>query len=171
MQQSKTPPIRTIDFRADSYSPDGKNIIISFATKYVAERRIYSVPVECLNEFTADLQKLKPPAPTNGIETSGPSAIAPTPQPATAPIPTKDLNRVTITVPKRWMLRSGLPDHPLVIMVFDPQTEAQAGYALTAAAAREMAAGLLKYADGLANYQANNQKTNGNQRRTSENEE
>jgi hypothetical protein len=147
MQQSKTPPIRAIDLRADNYSPDGKNVIISFATKYIAERRIYSVPVECLNEFIADLQKLKSPTGTTSINTSR--------QPAATQTPEKELGRITITVPKRWMLRSGLPDHPLVVMVFDPQTEAQAGYALTATAAREIAMGLVKYADTVAKHEAN----------------
>ena len=146
MQQSKTPPIRAIDLKADNYSPDGKNIIISFATKYVAERLLYSVPVECLNEFIADLEKLKPPTGSTSINASH--------QPAAAQKPQKELNRITVTVPKRWMLRSGLPDHPLVVMVFDPQTEAQAGYALTATAAREMASGLVKYADTVAKYDA-----------------
>jgi hypothetical protein len=145
MQQSKTPPIRAIDLRADNYSPDGKNIIISFATKYVAERRIYSVPVECLNEFIADLQKLKSPTGTTSINTSR--------QPAAAQTPEKELNRITVTVPKRWI-------HPLVVMVFDPQTEAQAGYALTATAAREMAVALVKYADTVAKYEASKRKAN-----------
>jgi hypothetical protein len=63
-------------------------------------------------------------------------------------------------VPKKWMLRSGLPDHPLVVMVFDPQTEKQSGYGLTATAAREMAVGLVKYADTLAKHQAKKQKPN-----------
>ncbi len=146
MQQSKTPPIRAIDLRADDYSPDGKDVIISFATKYVAERRTYSVPVEYLNEFIADLRKLKSPTGTTSINMSRP--------PAAAQIPDKELNRITVTVPKKWMLRSGLPDHPLVVMVFDPQTEAQAGYALTAKAAREMASGLVKYSDTVARYEA-----------------
>ena len=145
MQQSKTPPIRAIDLRADNYSPDGKNIIISFATKYVAERRIYSVPVECLNVFIADLQKLKSPTGTTSINTSR--------QPAAAQTPEKELNRITVTVPKRWI-------HPLVVMVFDPQTEAQAGYALTATAAREMAVALVKYADTVAKYEASKRKAN-----------
>jgi hypothetical protein len=158
MQQSKMPPIGAIDFRADSYSPDGKTIIVSLATKYSAERRTYSVPVQCLYDFVADLKKLKSTTATTPIQTSG----------QLAPVPAKDLNRIKITVPKKWMLRSGLPDHPLVVMVFDPQTEAQAGYALTATAAREMAVALVKYADTLAQHQASKQKANGNQQRTVE---
>jgi hypothetical protein len=102
MQQSKTSPIRAIDFRADGYSADGKNITVSLATKYSAERRTYSVPVECLYDFIADLQKLKSSTGAGPIETQ--AAITPTPAPA------KNLNRINVTVPKKWMLRSGLPD-------------------------------------------------------------
>ena len=47
------------------------------------------------------------------------------------------------------MLRTGPPERPLVIMVFDPHTEIQAGFALTEKVAREMAAGLVKQADSL----------------------
>ena len=160
MQQSKMSPIHALDFRADGYSSDDKNIIVSLATKYSAERRAYSVPVECLYDFIADLQKLKSSTGAEPIET----------QPATTPTPTpaKNLNRIKITVPKKWMLGSGLPNHPVVFIVFDPQTEAQAGYALTAAAARKMAVELVKYADTLAHHQASKLKTNGNQRQTDE---
>jgi len=40
-------------------------------------------------------------------------------------------------------------------MLFDPQTEKQAGFALPAASAREMAAGLVKYADALEASKSN----------------
>jgi hypothetical protein len=149
MNQSKTPPIDAIDFRADSYSPDGKSIIVSLATKYSAERQSYSLPVASLYGFIADLQKLQSPSPTQ--PTAPPTPVSKTATPQT---PAKDPNRINITVPKKWMLRSGLPDHPFLIMVFDPQTETQAGYALSAAAAREMAAALVKYADVLASHEA-----------------
>ena len=45
-------------------------------------------------------------------------------------------------------------------LVFDPQTAAQAGYALTEKAAREMAAGLVKQADRLAAPTAAKPKAN-----------
>jgi hypothetical protein len=64
----------------------------------------------------------------------------------------KDLNRVNITIPKRWMLRSGLPERPLVYLVFDPHTEGESGYAMSASSAKEMAAGLLKCADMLEQH-------------------
>ena len=164
MQQSKTPPINVIDIRAHEYSPDEKNVIISLATKYSAERRTYSVPVECLHVLIADLRNLRPtsdglPVEATASPAASTSASASNGQPVPA-LPAADLTRVSVTVPKKWMLRSGLPDHPLVVMVFDPQTEKQAGYGLTATAARDMAAGLVKYADTVAKHQAKKQKPN-----------
>ena len=156
MEQSKTPAVNVIAMRAGNYSPDGKSLIISMTTKYSAERT-YSVPVECLYELIADLQKLKKPTVPGSIE----APIQPPTAPATvdtAPTPAEDLNKINITVPKKWMLRSGLPSRPLVVMIFDPQTKTQAGYALTVAAAREMSNGLAKYADVVASHEASKPK-------------
>ena len=125
MQQSKAPAINVIDIRAHEYTPDGKGIIVSLATKYSAERRDYSVPVECLYDLISDLRTLK--QPSNGAAAAPadePSQQAPLHRRRAARQPSspeaKDLTRLNVTVPKKWMLRSGLPDHPLVVMVFDP---------------------------------------------------
>ena len=157
MTASNLPPIDIVDFKAERYSPDGKAIVVSFATKYSAERRSYALPVQSLYGFIADLQKLQRPsenAPT-------PDAPAAPPKSKTAgPTAEKDSKRINVRVPKKWMLRTGLPDHPLVIMVFDPQTEQQAGFALTEKAAREMAAGLTTQANSLTKGEANKPKPN-----------
>jgi hypothetical protein len=164
MQQARTPPINAIDIRAHEYSPDGKNIVISLATKYAAERRTYSVPVESLYELLSDLKTIKRPSDN---ETSDGSALHQAPQPSseasdqkTTSATPKDLTRLSVTVPKKWMLRSALPEHPLVVLVFDPMTEKQSGYGLTVAAAREMAVGLVKYADTIVKNQNKTQKPN-----------
>ena len=165
MQHSKAPPINVIDIRAHEYSLDGKNIIISLATKYSAERRTYAVPVGCLHDLITDLRTLKRISDEATVEpVDEPPQQAPAPSQASG-LPTsspeaKDLTRLNVTVPKKWMLRSGLPDHPLVILVFDPVTEKQSGYGLTATAAREMAVGLVKYADTVVKHQTSNQKPN-----------
>ena len=165
MQHSKAPPISVIDIRAHEYTPDGKGIIVSLATKYSAERRDYSVPVECLYNLISDLRTLKQtfdgamPEPVD--EPSQPDQTPSQARGQTTSSPeAKDLTRLNVTVPKKWMLRSGLPDHPLVILVFDPVTEKQSGYGLTATAAREMAVGLVKYADTVVKHQTSNQKPN-----------
>jgi hypothetical protein len=163
MQHSKAPPINVIDIRAHEYSRDGKNIIISLATKYSAERRTYAVPIECLHDLISDLRTLKQ---TSDEATAEPADEPQAPAPSQASGQTisspeaKDLTRLNVTVPKKWMLRSGLPDHPLVVLVFDPLTQKQSGYGLTAGAAREMAVGLVKYADTLAKHETKTQKPN-----------
>ena len=48
-----------------------------------------------------------------------------------------------------------MPERNMVVMVFDPQTEKQAAYALPPDAVREMAAGLLKQAETLAKVAPN----------------
>jgi hypothetical protein len=65
MQEDKPLPVAVIALRADDYSPDRKNVIISLTTKYSAAERRYSVPVECLHDLIVDLQRLNaPPAVT-----------------------------------------------------------------------------------------------------------
>lgn len=149
MSQDNTLPIDVTALRASDYTPDGKNVIISMSMQYSAERTL-SVPVECLYGLIADLQKLN--------SAKGVTPIKPPEQAVATPQPAKDLNRVNVTVPKKWMLKSGLPNHPLVIMIMDPQTEAQVGYAITAAAAQEMAIGLVKYADTITKHEASKRK-------------
>src|SRR5512132_3273948 len=112
MTERKAMPIDATDFRAESYSPDGKNIIVSLATKYSAERRTYSLPVASLSSFITDLQSLQ--SGKRPVETSAAVSAA-----VAQPAPAKDLNQINITVPKKWAMRSGLPDHPFVIMVFN----------------------------------------------------
>jgi hypothetical protein len=94
-------------------------------------------------QLIADLQKLHAPWSTSVPAAAPPAAAA------------KDPNRINVLILRKWMLRSGLPDHPFVIIVFDPQTDTQAGFALSAASATEMAAGLVKYADVLEKQEAN----------------
>jgi hypothetical protein len=57
--------------RADAYSPDGKNVIISLATKYSNAERKYSVPFECFHDLIVDLRRLNALTDTTtSIETS-----------------------------------------------------------------------------------------------------
>ena len=88
MSQDKTIPVSLTAFRAEDYTPDGKNVIISLTTKYSAAERKYSVPVECFHDLIVDLQRLNAAATTTSIETPI--------QPAVAPNPDDDLNRLTI---------------------------------------------------------------------------
>ena len=90
MSENKTIPISVIALRADDYSPDGKNVIISLTTKYSTAERKFSVPVECFHDLIVDLQRLNAAASATSIE-------API-QPAVAPDPIDDQNRLAIAV-------------------------------------------------------------------------
>jgi len=61
--------------RAESYSADSDNIVISLRTKYSANERKYSIPVECFRDLIIDLQRLnvattptQPDKPTDRAE-------------------------------------------------------------------------------------------------------
>jgi hypothetical protein len=58
MSQEKTVPISVTAVRAEGYSSDCKEIVISLTTKYSNAERKYSVPVECLYDLIVDLQRL-----------------------------------------------------------------------------------------------------------------
>ena len=90
MSQDQTTPISVIALRANEYSSDGKSVIISLTTKYSTADRTYSVPVECFHDLIVDLQRLNAAASATSIETPI--------QPAVAPNPADDLNRLTIAV-------------------------------------------------------------------------
>jgi hypothetical protein len=81
MNQDETVPVSVIALRADAYSPDGKNVIISLTTKYSTAERKYSVPLECFYDLIVDLQRLNASADTISTESS--------PQPAVALNPTE----------------------------------------------------------------------------------
>ena len=58
MTEDKTLPISITALRANDYSPNGKNVIISLTTKYSASDRKYSVPIECFYDLITDLKRL-----------------------------------------------------------------------------------------------------------------
>ena len=143
-------PIEIVDFKAERYLADGKTIVFSFATKQSKERQFYTLPVASLYSFIADLQKLQAtsqPAPGAAPSASPPPASSPSP-PASAP------TRIEVMVPRKWMARA-LPERNMVLMMFDPQTEKQAAYALPPGAVRNMAAVLVKEAENLAKGASN----------------
>jgi hypothetical protein len=90
MSQNKTIPISVIALRADDYSPDCKNVIISLTTKYSTAERKFSVPVKCFHDLIVDLQRLNAAKSATSIE----NPI----QPAVAPDPIDDQNRLAIAV-------------------------------------------------------------------------
>lgn len=148
MKPSKPLVSDVVSMRALEYSTNGNNVTISLTTKYSSER-LFSVPLSCLSEFISDLENLK----RSGAAPEGQgNAVAQRTALRTDAAVKPAGNQVNVTVPKKWMLASGLPNHPLVILILDPQTKTQAGFGFSDRAAREMATGLVKYADLISNH-------------------
>lgn len=80
MTEDKTPPISVTALRADDYSPDAKNVIISLTTKYSTSDRKYSVPLECFYDFIVDLKRLNALKSATPIDTSGRPAVPSKPE-------------------------------------------------------------------------------------------
>lgn len=79
MSETKTIPIGVVALRADSYSPDGKNVIISLTTKYSTSERKYSVPIECFQDLIVDLKRLNTAASATLIKFPVRPEVAPDP--------------------------------------------------------------------------------------------
>lgn len=54
----KVQPVSVSALRAERYSADAANIILSLRTKYSTAERIYSVPLECFWDLVVDLRRL-----------------------------------------------------------------------------------------------------------------
>ena len=131
--------LKLTSIRIDQGTTDGEVTVI-MKPKYT-EARTYSLPRECLDQMIADIHAM-------GIS---PQVKSPQVKPA------DKLNQTTVRAPKKWMVGSGLPKHKVVLLIFDPQTEAQSGFALSAEAATEMAAGLAKNAEVLKTHASGQQ--------------
>lgn len=90
MSDEKTSSISVVALRADDYSPDGKNIILSLTTKYTTAERKYSVPIECFYDLITDLQRLNASTRSTPIEQVIETDVDPN--------PADDPNRLAIAV-------------------------------------------------------------------------
>ena len=62
-EEKQTVPVSVIELRAESYSVDGDNIVVSLRTKYSTAERKYSVPIQCFQDLIVDLQRLNASTP------------------------------------------------------------------------------------------------------------
>jgi hypothetical protein len=149
--------------RVTERSADGQKITIGLTTRYIPER-FYAVPLDCLSDLIAELERLKgsEAAPTAAatdeaiFDTEPATPASPPPAPDAA---ASDPNEIKVRVPKKWMLASALPHRPMVIVMFDPQTDQQTAFGLGASAARDMATGLIKQADAIVQHAEKSSKS------------
>ncbi len=145
MDFSKTNPIKLTGIRIEQ-RPDG-GIALIISTKYAGET-VYALPAELVQDLISDLERVRPSAPSRPSSAAASEASAkPAAQPSKPSTPT---TQIGVRAPKKWMLGNGLPNHPMVVFIVDPQTDQQAGYAFDAKAARELAVALVKNADAIA---------------------
>ena len=122
--------LKLTSIRITASSPDSLEVTVTMKPKYT-EARTYLMPREAVQDLMDDLQLL---ATGEATKPSGPP------------------HQLAVKTPQKWMVGSGLPKHPVVLLIFDAQTDAQGGYALSADAATDMAAGLLKNAEALRKH-------------------
>src|SRR5262249_5297876 len=54
-------PVSVVALRAERYSADGDNIIVSLRAKYSTAERKYAIPLECFHDLIVDLRRLNAP--------------------------------------------------------------------------------------------------------------
>jgi hypothetical protein len=168
MSTPETHPIDIVSMRAIGYSADGKSLVLAFKSTYPPDRS-YSVPIECMKTFIADLQRLgssSGTAPTVPMEKTAERPVAANNGSSKAPKgletsekPVQTPNQVAARAPRSWMLGTGLPQHPVVLLVFDPKAPEQAAYVIGEDGARKMAAGLVEQAERIAQHRSGSMPT------------
>jgi hypothetical protein len=123
-------------------SDDGTTATVTFGTKYVGDLAL-TMPCECIDEIIVALEGVRSAAPaalTSGITAR--TGIAAKREKGTGP--------VQVRTPRKWLVTAdqGVRDG-IVLLVFDHQSESQTGFALSARAAKEVAAGLVNEADAV----------------------
>jgi hypothetical protein len=62
-EEKRSIPVSVAALRAESYSADYRNIVISLLTKYSTAERKYAIPVECFQDLIIDLKRLNASSP------------------------------------------------------------------------------------------------------------
>jgi len=58
VSQDEALPVSVVALKAEGYSSDGNNVVISLRTKFSGAERKYSVPLDCFHDLIVDLQRL-----------------------------------------------------------------------------------------------------------------
>jgi hypothetical protein len=124
-----------IGVKDHSVSDDGAEVTVTFTSKFIGDIDL-TMPADCLDDLISALTKAK-----NAVRARN----AKTPQ------------QVRVTTPKKFMVTADVSVRGIVILIFDPTTVDQCGFALDAKAAKEMAAGLVKNADAVLAQKADKQ--------------
>jgi hypothetical protein len=145
--------INVIGIRAER-RPDG-GLVLTIGTRYAGETS-YFLSNEVMQPLVSELSPAGQDAPSSALSESKANNLEPSlPSPANE---SDQAGKIAVRTPKRWVLGNGLPNRAVVVLVVDPHTEQQAGYAFDAKAAREMGAHLIKNADAIDAHNKQPQK-------------
>ncbi|MET0632179.1 MAG: hypothetical protein ABWY92_15085 [Xanthobacteraceae bacterium] len=121
--------------KGHAVSNDGGQVAVAFATKDGDELSVM-MPADCLEALISALNRAKSAAKNKRDKAS---------------------DQVTVTLPKTWMVTADLQVRGLVLLVFDPKTDAQVGYGLDPDSSKKLAAGLVKNAEAVIAHKAKKQ--------------
>jgi hypothetical protein len=116
-----------------SVSGDGKEATFTLVTKYAGDISV-AMPVECLDELKPPHKRARQAGTTVKNEKGATTSQG------------------TLHRPKKWVLGAETTKHKIVALIFDPQTEHEAGFALSAKSAKILANDLLKGADTVTDH-------------------
>jgi len=113
--------------KTQEISNDGSVVSFIVDAKYVGELSMM-IPAACYDELISALSRAK--------------SVIDAKQP-------KSAGQVKVKRAQNCLVTAEVQQHGLVVLVFDRQTQAEAGYALDAETAKKLAVGLVKSADAV----------------------
>jgi hypothetical protein len=118
--------------KAHAVSEDGGHVAVAFATEEGDDLSVM-MPANCLDALISTLKRVKSAAKNKKAN---------------------GLDQLNLTMPKSWMVAADLNLHGVVVVIFDPKSDAQAGYALDIESSKKMATSLIQTANAVANHRA-----------------
>ena len=128
--------VRVNAIKGHSVSPDGAETTVELDAKHVGELSLLMTAERCEQLFSA-LSSVR-----SQLQAKGPG----------------NPDQVRVRVPKNWLVSADLQVHEVVVLVLNHRTSDQIGYALDAAAAKQMAEALAKNAEVVLKHKALKQK-------------
>ena len=93
--------------KAHAVSEDAGHVAIAFAAKEADDLSVM-MPADCLDALISALTRARSTVPSKKTDES---------------------HRISVTVPKTWMVTADLNERGVVLVIFDPKTDTQAAYA------------------------------------------
>jgi hypothetical protein len=134
-------------------SDDKKEVIVASVSKYSGELEL-RVASECVDDLIRALVKARGLLQPTTASTAAPAAVASALPTTNGPQVSKNPDEVRFEIPRNFMVTADTSGRGLVLLIVNHRLERQAGYALSADAAKQLAGGLSKSAEALRSQPA-----------------